>query len=72
LFDGQLLQKLLLSYHPKSTNNEICFNNISPNSDNLKFSYNATILNGTKICLTNNVKDMIGCLGGIKLLFPLF
>ncbi|KAF0973818.1 hypothetical protein FDP41_007205 [Naegleria fowleri] len=33
---------------------------------------NARILNGTQLCVTHNAKDIIGCLGGIKVLFPLF
>ncbi|EFC50489.1 predicted protein [Naegleria gruberi] len=33
---------------------------------------NSRILNGTQLCVTHNAKDIIGCLGGIKVLFPLF
>jgi hypothetical protein len=68
LFDGQISNKILFSFHPKLTNNDVCFNNV-PNPNELTTS---KIINGTKLCITNNVKDMIGCLGGIKVLFPLF
>lgn len=30
------------------------------------------MLSGTRPCVIHNVKDIIGCLGGIKVLFPLF
>lgn len=33
---------------------------------------NGRILKGTLLCDTHNVQDIIGCLGGIKVLFPLF
>jgi hypothetical protein len=32
---------------------------------------NAKIPKGTQLCVTHNAKDIIGCLGGIKVVFPL-
>mgnify|MGYP003769659275 CR=1 FL=1 len=68
LFDGYLAQKLFLAYNPKSRKDYILFNNAIHATQEL----NAEMLTGTRPCVIHNVKDIIGCLGGIKVLFPLF
>jgi WD40 repeat protein len=32
----------------------------------------AKLAPGTQLCVTHNISEMIGCLGGLKILFPLF
>ena len=71
LFDGNLSTKLLLSLNPKSTDKlkTICVNNALENNPLWKETY---ILPGTNLCNTYKLRDIISCLGGIKVIFPLF
>eukprot|EP01080_Neovahlkampfia_damariscottae_P008372 gene8372-197_t len=71
LFDGSLSSKLLLALNPKSTDKlkTICVNNALENNPHWKETY---ILPGTNLCNTYKLRDIISCLGGIKVIFPLF
>lgn len=71
LFDGQFSSKILFCLNPKSKykNEKILINNAYELNSEIQY---IKLLSGTKICVTHNIKDIIGCLGGIKVLFPLF
>ncbi|KAJ5068966.1 beach domain-containing protein lvsc [Anaeramoeba ignava] len=66
LFDGSLTDKLFVNFNSKACDFKYCFDQ-NPNP----------VIQKTKIvamfkCVIRNLDDIIYCLGGIKLLFPLF
>eukprot|EP00761_Pharyngomonas_kirbyi_P000202 gb/GECH01000202.1/.p1 GENE.gb/GECH01000202.1/~~gb/GECH01000202.1/.p1 ORF type:complete len:3078 (+),score=643.06 gb/GECH01000202.1/:1-9234(+) len=62
--------RLFLAYNPKAIQGNTLLDN-TPESSR-KAGMEGTIRSGTIPCATHNVQDIIGCLGGIKVLFPLF
>lgn len=62
--------RLFLAYNPKAIHGNKLLDNTPEGSR--KSGMEGTLRPGTYPCATHNVQDIIGCLGGIKVLFPLF
>lgn len=69
LFDGSLASKLILSYNCRARDS-LYFFDTSEATD--KKIYDAQIYGNLNSCITRDVKDIIHCLGGTKVLLPLF
>eukprot|EP00026_Physarum_polycephalum_P000200 Phypoly_transcript_00200.p1 GENE.Phypoly_transcript_00200~~Phypoly_transcript_00200.p1 ORF type:complete len:1988 (-),score=255.41 Phypoly_transcript_00200:62-5914(-) len=67
--DNTLTSKLYWNYNCRAVEGKMCVDN-SPDKT-LDYSLDAKIV-GVNSCVTRDVKDIIHCLGGLKVLFPLF
>lgn len=64
IFDGYLQNKLLISVNARAQICGVCLN--------IAFPRSLAAIKETQFCASQNAKDILGCLGGMKVLFPLF
>src|SRR5690606_32022714 len=68
VFNGNLSSKLLFNFNAKSRRGNYLMNNATTTNEREE----AIMLSSTRPCIIHNMKNIIGCLVGIKVLFPLF
>ncbi|EFA75292.1 BEACH domain-containing protein [Heterostelium album PN500] len=67
-FDQSLTNRLFLNYNCRAIEGDLCLDN-TPNIGGDR-NYDATLV-AINPCVSRDIKDIIYCLGGIKVLFPL-
>lgn len=77
LVNGSLTSSIFLTYNAKAcdASSNLFLDNtpeINRSSGNFTKNMHAIRLPGTHPCVTRDIRDTLDCLGGIKLLFPLF
>ncbi|GBG71675.1 hypothetical protein CBR_g9089 [Chara braunii] len=75
IMDGKdgLAPRMVFGFNAQASSGKTCFNIsalLDQGSDQLPCD--ATIMEGTQVCCTRRVQDIIHCVGGITVLFPLF
>eukprot|EP00698_Gefionella_okellyi_P004064 TRINITY_DN1378_c0_g1_i1.p1 TRINITY_DN1378_c0_g1~~TRINITY_DN1378_c0_g1_i1.p1 ORF type:complete len:2456 (-),score=520.26 TRINITY_DN1378_c0_g1_i1:2419-9516(-) len=71
ILDGSLSSKIFLTYNSMSCDGKLCLDNTLENTMFVREPLHAT-MHAIQQCITRNVKEVIHCLGGVRVLFPLF
>eukprot|EP00736_Rhodelphis_marinus_P013944 Rmarinus@m.16402 len=71
LFDGSLTSKIFLSYNPRASEGRVLLDSTPDDTIRLRGALNARLGRETQVCNVRRVPDIISCLGGIEVTYPL-